>query len=63
MGLVPIPRVEALKVGQSDGLVVGPRPRDTYHGRRYDSLRLNGYEAYKYRARFSSIISPLSKGI
>ena len=55
MGQVLILRVEASEVDQRGGLVVGLRPQDTYHGRRYDTLRPDGYRAYKSRARSSSI--------
>ena len=47
MGQGMIPRVEALEVDQSGGLLVGPRPQDTYHGSRYDIPKINGREAYK----------------
>ena len=40
-------RVEAYEVDQSGGLVMGPRPQDTYHGPRYDIPNINGHETYK----------------
>lgn len=54
-------RVEASKVDRSGGPVVGLRPQDTYHGRRYNTPSPNDGKAYKSRASYSSTISPLSK--
>ena len=63
MGQALTPRVEVLEVDRRDGLVLGPHLQDTSHGPRYDTLKLNDHEAYKWHARFSSTIFLLSKAI
>lgn len=63
MGQALKPKVEALEVDQSGGLVVGLRPQDTYHGQRYVALNSNRFQADESHTRSSNTISPLSKAI